>query len=415
MMTPSPIPNTGTENPRANWTRRLDTASTVCGALVPVGLVAGSTGFEGLIILTTIFWIIRSALAGPQSFRKSASHPVALPLAVWYGAILISLAWNGPGAKGWGHDIAIIRFGLFILAMLDISDRRPTLRWMVRGLMAGVCFAGINTIAAYLFGVDLLGNPLARYTLKLREAARIAHTSAYAFPFFIGWGITDKNLDRRTRSLIIGLGIVAGLQLMQTHIRTALLASVLGMLFSLAYHARHRIPARIFWSIISGIGILVGLFFILADTLSPESMYDRIYYWKVSWVMWLEHPLFGVGISAWTDAYSELAQTGAVSAFTAPDGSVWQLGQIRHAHNLLLMLLSATGLFGTAAFAWLYVRVSKLVFSNQDGFRAGMAAWPVVLLCIGLTGFNIYSSSYLSLFAFLAAMMGHGQAQENQI
>ena len=398
----------------ARWRLRLDTAGAVCGASVPIGLVIGSTGFEGLIILTTIFWILRSALTGTHAFRKSFSHPLAVPLAVWYGAILISLAWNGPGSKGWGHDIVIVRFGLFILAMLDISDRRPALRWMVWGLMAGVGFASINTIAAYLFGVDLMGNPLARYTLKLREAARIAHTSAYALPFFIGWGITDKTLSRRTRSLIISVGIVAGLQLMQTQIRTALLASVSGMLFLLAYHAKHRISARIFWGIILGLAVAVGLFFKTIGSLSLESMYDRIYYWKVSWAMWQDHPLLGVGISAWTDAYKELARTGAISAFTAPDGTIWQEGQIYHAHNLLLMLLSATGLLGTTAFTWLYIRISKLALSDQTGFRAGMAAWPVVLLGIGLTGFNIYSSSYLSLFAFLLAMMGYKQPREKQ-
>ena len=267
-MTPNAASTPETEDPRARWTLRLDTAGAVCGASVPIGLVIGSSGFEGLIILATIFWIIRSALMGVHAFRKSVSHPLAVPLAVWYGAVLISLAWNGPGSKGWGHDAALVRFGLFILAMLDMSDRRPVLRWMVRGLMAGVGFAGINTIAAYLFGVDLIGNPLARYTLKLREAARIAHTSAYALPFFIGWGITDKSLSRRTRSLIIGVGIVAGLQLMQTQIRTALLASVSGLLFLLAYHAKHLIPSRIFWGILLGLGITVGLFFQTVGALS---------------------------------------------------------------------------------------------------------------------------------------------------
>lgn len=91
------------------------------------------------------------------------------------------------------------------------------------------------------------------------------------------------------------------------------------------------------------------------------------------------------------------------------NGTIWQEDQAYHAHNLALMLLSATGLLGTAAFAWLYVRVSKLALSDQSGFRAGMAAWPVVLLGIGLTGWNIYSSwgrcwliglSFLSLYYF---------------
>ena len=60
------------------------------------------------------------------------------------------------------------------MALLDISKRLPVERYLLWGLAAGVLWAAINTLSAFLFGFDLLGKPLTRYTMKLKEASRIS-------------------------------------------------------------------------------------------------------------------------------------------------------------------------------------------------------------------------------------------------
>jgi O-antigen ligase len=398
-------------SPGKTWASRLDTIGAVSGAALPIGLVIGSTGFELAIGVGILCWLVRSLIAGKESFRRIFSHPFFLPLIAWHLSILLSLVWNGPGSKGWGHDVAILRIGLFVFAMLDISQRKPVVKWMVRGLACAVGFAAVNLVAVYLFGHDLIGNTLADYSNKLREAGRISAINAYAAPLFLWWGISDKTLGKKERGLMLAVGGVAFVHLIQTRIRTAILAVVCGMVFLIYRRFRDRIPL---WTVLCVItGLFTATAWILASnykTLNLFSMYDRVYFWKVSIAMWKSHPWVGVGVSAWMDAYHNLAKSGAIAAFTAPDGTVWHTKEVYHAHNLPLMLLSATGIPGILSFTWLYVRATKCVLSRQTGFRAGMVAWPVVILVIGLTGFNIYSSSYLALFAFLLVTMGSNGA-----
>lgn len=390
-----------------NWAARFDTIGAAFGALLPIGLVLGSTGFESAIGVGILCWLVRSLITGKESFRWIVSHPFFLPLAIWYASILLSLVCNGPGSKGWGHDVAILRIPLFVSAMLDISQRKPVVKWMVWGLAGAVGFAAINLAAAYLLPHDLIGNTLADYSSKLRVAGRISAVNAYAAPFFLWWGISDETLGKKVRGLILAVATVAFAHLIQLQVRTSILGAVCGIVFLICW--RYRKHIRLWAALCTIAGLLAGAALILASsykTLNLYSMYDRFYYWKVSIAMWKSHPWVGVGISAWMDAYHELAKSGVIPAFTAPDGTVWQTGEVYHAHNLPLMLLSATGIPGALAFAWLYIRAAKCVLSLQTGFRAGMVAWPVVILAIGLTGFNIYSSSYLGLFALLLVLMG---------
>ncbi len=169
------------------WTSRFDSAAAITCALIPMGLIAGSASFELLVGLVVLCWLAGAIATKRNCFANVLAHPLTWPLVLWYFAIILSLLWNGPGSKGWAHDVAIARFVLFLLALIDISGRRSLNKYLIYGLALGIAFAAINITSAYLFGQDLIGNPLIRYTGKLREAARIANLTAYAGPFFLCW------------------------------------------------------------------------------------------------------------------------------------------------------------------------------------------------------------------------------------
>jgi len=393
-------------NSRKVWPGRLDKFCVVAGALVPVGLVIGNIGFELLVGLVGLGWIVRCFLAKENPFPRLVRHPLVIPWMVWFLSIVISLAFNGPGNKGWAHDIVFIRYVLFGIALIDISRRFPVSRYLLYGLAAGVIWAAINTLSAYIIGYDFVGKPLVRYTSKLKEASRISGASAYASAFFIAWGILDEKLSTKYKWIIIGLGLIAFVQLLQVHVRTAVVASAAGIFFCTAFFFGKRLSKWTTVLILAGILLAVGAFFQYNRVWNLNSFYDRIYYWKVAWYMWLDHPLLGVGISSFQDAYKEMALSGKVAKFVAPDGRVWQLSEVTHAHNLILMLVSSTGLLGLTAFFWLFVNALRSIYKNSLGFRLGLATWPIVLLAIGITGFNIYHSWYQALLAFWLVLIG---------
>ena len=119
-----------------------------------------------------------------------------------------------------------------------------------------------------------------------------------------------------------------------------------------------------------------------------------------------EHPWVGAGISSFQDVYKEMAASGKVGTFEAPDGVSYQLSEQTHAHNIIFMLLSCTGLFGLAAFGWLFIRAVRMIFNRLEGARVALVPWPMVFLAIGITGFNIFHSWYQALFSFFAVLIG---------
>ena len=394
------------EESRRIWAFRLDKFCAISGGLIPVGIVMCNIGFESIIGLVGLCWIIRSIVAKENPLRQIIKHPLVIPWIAWFASIVISLLINGPGSKGWAHDFVFIRYLLFVMALLDISQRLPVFKYFLYGLTASVILTAVNTISAYAFGYDILGKPLIRYTGKLKEASRISGMTAYASAFFIAWGIFDKSLSNKKKSVIIGIGLVALILVFQTHVRTAILASLAGILFCVTCSFRRRISPAMALTVIFLFIFAVVLFFKIQDMWSLSSVYGRIYIWKVAWAMWLDHPLFGVGVSSFQDAYREMATSGGVAEFVAPDGRVRMLNEACHAHNLFLMLISCTGILGLTAFSWLLVNAVRIVMKNINGFRVALISCLVVLLVIGITGFNIYHSWYQALLAFLMVLIG---------
>ncbi|MCK5520178.1 MAG: hypothetical protein KAI81_03620 [Candidatus Marinimicrobia bacterium] len=76
-----------------------------------------------------------------------------------------------------------------------------------------------------------------------------------------------------------------------------------------------------------------------------------------------------------------------------------------HAHNLVIQLLTSTGLLGYLAFCWLFVSSCRAIFTDFSGWRAGLFSWPVVFLVSGLVGANIYASDYQPLVAFFLVLI----------
>ena len=353
-------------------------------------------------------WIARCFLARQNPIVWLLRQPLVLAWILWYLSIQVSLAWNGAGSKGWAHDIVIIRYVIFGLAMIDISRRRPVSRYLLTGLSAGVIWAALNTASAYILGYDFLGKPLYRYAGKLKEASRIAGMVAYAAPFFMAWGGLDKKLSAKGKAIVIGFGVIAFVLLIQAKVRTAVIAASVGILWGMVFYVRRNVSLKFMGVLISGVVLAAGLFFYYGEGFNLNSMYDRIYFWKVAWRIWLEHPLLGVGISSFQDAYKEMALSGQVDKVVAPNGIVYQTSEATHAHNLFFMLAASTGLLGLLSFGWLMVQAIRKIFKQSVGFCLGLLTWPVVLLVVGLTGFNIYHSWYQALLAFWLALIAIG-------
>lgn len=380
----------------------MDQGAVLFGALVPTGIAVGNAGFETAIILTGLCWVIGLLLSKNNPFPRLIRHPILMPWLAWYGCIMISLAWNGPGDKGWSHDIVLIRHLVFFAALLDISNRRDVARPLLIGLGTGILWAALNTMLAQVIGHDLIGKSAERYANKLKEAERIPSFAAYAAPFFLSWGLLDKTLLPKKRLLIIGIGLLAVSLLVFFHIRTAIIGAGIGLLLAGACLATRLISRKtaIIGFLLLGLASGLAVPYFPRPNMNMDSMYDRINIWKVAWVMWKEHPLVGVSVSAWRDVYAATAASGRVTPYVSPDGRIIGSLEAMHSHSLFFQVLSSTGLLGSLVFIWLFCSVVWVLPRNLAGWRYGLIPWPAVFLVIGLTGWNIFGAQYLPIFAF---------------
>ncbi len=391
-------------------TSRLDIFCLIIATLMPVCFVIGRVAVEFVIGITSLLWLIRFIIAKDKTINVIIKHPFTIPWMLWFVSIAVSLLINDPGSKGWAHDLVYIRYFVFVIALIDISDRLPVHKYLLYGLAAGILWAAINMISAYVLGHDIIGRSASRYIGKMKEAARIAAISSYVAPFFCFWGFFDKELSKKNKSIIIGISLIAVVLVLCTWGRTIIIATTTAFCFCIIYFFyKKNAFFGIALIIISAIVLATCFFFHINKLEQLSSFYHRIYIWKVTIAMWLQDPIFGVGVSSFKNAFTEMSSSGIVLPYIAPDGTIFShitYSHAYHAHNLLLMLLSCSGLFGFFSFSWLFINAVRLIFKNVTGFRIGLVSWPVIFFIIGLTGFNIFNSEYQALFAFFMALIG---------
>lgn len=397
------------EDLRQHWAGRLDSFCAVAGALLPVGVVVGNAGFELVIVMVCIAWVARCLVARDNPLPRSFRNPLVLPWLAWYLIVIASLLWNGAGSKGWAHDVVFFRQLLYVAAMLDVSLRRPLLiRNLLYGLAVAVILAAINTLVANMFGSDLMGKPLARYANKLKEISRISAICSFAAPIFMAWSFYGEGKGGpRKKTIFWVMALLAVVLLLYAHIRTALLAGAAGIVvvFLFRLKPKHLVAA----SLMLIVSAVIGYSLLPDETWTLTTLYDRVAIWKVCWAMWLDSPLLGVGVSAYPDAYQQMAASGVVKPFVAPNGREYFLPLSLHAHSLFFMLLASTGILGVAAFGWLLGQCGfQTVKSELPVLRVMMTAWLVVLLVGGLAGWSIYAGFYQALVAFFVVMNGAG-------
>jgi O-antigen ligase len=392
----------------------MDRCVAIMGGLVPVCLVLGVVVYEAFISLTGLVWLI-SRLKYPADKKHIVHNPLFWPVFAWFGVILLSRLVNWGTPYQFGNDIAFIRFPLFAVAMWDVSGRIPVHRYIIGGLLVGIAYAMLNLISAHIIGHDFIGKPLSRYVGKLNEGARIGGFCAYAAPFLILWGGWDRTLGRRQRIGLVIFGLVAVLLVISSQVRTAAMGGVVGLVggFFALLVVRRQLKLKMILTL--SLVALLGAYGVYRIQPSLDSIYDRVYFWEVSWNVWLQNPLVGVGISSFNEAYRAVAESGIVADFVAPNGVIYRSVNPRHAHNLFLQLMACNGLLGLGVFGWIFGCVVQTVRKRLAPWHIGLLSWPFVCVMVGLTGWNIYDPFYTTvIFYFLVLISVPADAVSRQ-
>ncbi len=147
---------------------------------------------------------------------------------------------------------------------------------------------------------------------------------------------------------------------------------------------------------------LVKRFGSIKEGASEYSVVTRAEYWRASWRMFLDHPVFGVGLGAFPAIYPSYGRSSA------------KYERLEQAHNDYLQLLTDAGLAGAMIGLWFLVeivRVARAQWRKLETFRSrdraaliGGYAAVFGLLVHSFTDFNLQIAANALLFLLVVAL-----------
>ena len=240
------------------------------------------------------------------------------------------------------------------------------------------------------------------------------HTMAMATCFGVGV-LALRPFDwtsKRSRWLGIGFGLAtafAALNVGMSFTRGAWIGAAAGLVVSAIALGRRSLTG-----FVVALSLAVGAVCVVSPNVreraasifsaEPSSNQQRIQLWQANWLMFEEHPLFGVGLNENERLAPEYhAKLGHAGAFAG------------HAHNNFLQFLSSTGALGFLAFTGLFVYffvwswrlLRRIPEANRwhRGLVLGSLGAQVALHVGGLTECNFKAMTVNHHFVFQLALI----------
>jgi O-antigen ligase len=365
----------------------------------------------------SLAFLARSA-ENRAKIRSASKFLVPLFLCFWVPMMLSSVDSMYP-SKSWASSLAALRFLAAALAMSLLlhlpSARERVLRWTAYLLL----FWAADAFIQLFFGRDIFGiamHPDRLNALFVKKYQFFGPTLAMLSPLVL------EHARKQWRpwawaasfALLLGAVMIAGMRA-----GWLTMALVLGTYMALMLKRENRELRRTIFTIpvLALIALAVSYFssplfqeridVTRAFTMQSEAALDtssmeRIPIFKTALEMYRQHPVNGVGVRAFPKAYLVYAEPDDIHLRKSGGKS-----GARHAHNLILEVMSDTGTIGLlgllAALAFLWAHYRHITpGERQDAFPFALA---VVLILFPLNShFAIYGTYTSSLIWFLVGL-----------
>jgi O-antigen ligase len=253
-----------------------------------------------------------------------------------------------------GAAVPIVRSVVAGVALLYVIAREirteHQVRWVIAGMAGGAALIGGYATWQYLTGgatsVGFLtdtGEVVGRVTAGFGQPNTLAGFLVLLVPI----GAAGALMERPGRARFAAATTLAVVGVYASFSRGALLALlVVPLVFVGRRRALLLAPFVVLALVVATPGIVRERFGTLTGQ-GPE-VADRVDFWRTAGSLWADHPVLGVGIGRFGEAYAEARVPGKRflpgTTFEPPP----------HAHNLGLNLLAEQGLVGFVGFAAVY-------------------------------------------------------------
>ena len=355
------------------------------------------TTSEALIVILAMVLIGRHLLRHPPPIERT---PLDLPVLIFAVATVLALL----GLGGYLSDqlVALVKaaggFLLFVIVTQSLRERREVWLVVAAVLVAGLILA-VQTIVPILSGTDVV-SALNRATGNVIDPNLFAGYLVILIPLALAAGLASR---WRWAPLLAGFAIVLlGAALIATLSRGGWLGFLVGIAtMAVLLPGRRRLVLGVAGGAV--LILLIGLIGPVADRLgsssgaSPlETFLDRVPIWSVAISIFIQHPIFGIGVNNFGNY---------IGAF---DPTL----DVNQAHDLFLNILVERGLLGITAFAILLVALFRTLLlsvqlapnSRYRVLAVGVTASFAAFLADSLFDVAYYDYKILLLFWLLAGV-----------
>lgn len=358
-------------------------------------------------------------LSAPDVFRRrheltAAERVVLITAAAFFGVFVLTALINGWSEVQTRYLSREIRFLLLIPVYLMIRRYPDAGLWLLRGSVGG----GFTLLAQSLYDVHVLGleraqgsygpNLLGPYGAMLAvfmlvlwriERDRCWLRYAMAASIASALGAVALSTSRGAYVGLIGMFAVwAALSFRGRRLALAALATV--ALGAIGYTASEHVQRGVDQAASELVRAVQEGELPRTEDGRLGSVATRIEMWRVSWLIFRDNPLWGVGRGNYTEAARKYVERGGVSFDVAEHG---------HPHNAYLEMIVSKGIVGLAVF--LVLLFYPLAHFWRTRARSPDTALLGVVLVTGFALFSLTDAStyikgnFISIFLiYLAAL-----------
>ena len=360
-----------------------------------------------LLIPALAFGVLLYAALVVTASRLAYSRWLILSVCIFCGVAVVSTIVASDTGAAVKKLFIVLTATALLFAVFTICRDEGRLRVVVGGALCGLLLASVQGVSQYYLhrfsGVGFLVNG----SLVVRAQGSFGHPNQFggylALLIPLAVAVTLSRAYSRGLRWLAATALVFALPaLVFSFSRGALVALVLGGLIWLGI-VRPR--TAIVAAVVTGVVFSVAAPSTLRARLDPQASRGdiplRADIWRAAVEIYGRHPLIGVGLNNFSEAYARLPSTIA-------GGSQRRLLENQdlvvppHAQNLYLNILAEEGIVGLGAFA-LFAMASLLVAYRASRLRHDGAGRAVGLaIGVGLMGLAVHSMLEVTLFSELA-------------
>ena len=337
-----------------------------------------------LVLAILFFWL------GEKFLKKQFSPFRSFKTYWWVVAIFVFLLANAFLAQNQGAAFyQFIKILELSLLAFYVAQNYDCLSRIALPLSLAVFYSSLIAIAQFFKQASLNGffwflgertfniatpgiaKAIINGQLIMRPYGTFPHPNVLAGFLLVGLILTIPYLFQKNKFLFTSYLLVVILAIVLSFSRSVWL---LGLISSLFFLGKSKIPKKLFW--LAGgfwLILLILAFYLLPHFSTNEAFFQRVQLMKAALLMVKVSPLSGVGLN---NFIVRLPEFWPVTGFT-----YW----LQPVHNLYLLLLSETGAVGFLIFLWLLILVFKRLLKPSLWINFPLLMALMAILLLGLT------------------------------